>query len=106
MVEADSLPADISLVSDDILKWAIICEVSGRPFMLVRPELEFYRKHGLSLPRKHPDVRCNERMSIRHPREFHKRACSICGKEMVSVFAAADARKILCEGCYQQEMYG
>lgn len=31
--------------SDDILTKAIICEVSGRPFRIVKQELEFYRRH-------------------------------------------------------------
>ena len=106
MVEGSELSDDISTVSDEILNEAIICEVTGRPFLLVKPELEFYRKHNLPLPRKHPDVRYAERMALRNPRTLHKRGCSVCGSEMVAVFPAGDSRKVLCDVCYQKEIYG
>jgi hypothetical protein len=52
-----------TLKSDsDIMKVAIKCEVSGKLFRIIKSELEFYRKYGLPLPRKHPDVRHMERM--------------------------------------------
>ncbi|USN56210.1 MAG: hypothetical protein H6766_03940 [Candidatus Peribacteria bacterium] len=49
----------------DILRYAIRCEVSGKLFRLIPQEIEFYKKHNLSLPRKHPDVRHAERMEMR-----------------------------------------
>jgi hypothetical protein len=51
--------------SDDIIRQVIICEISGRPFMIQKAELEFYRKHNLPIPRRHPDVRHEERMKLR-----------------------------------------
>ncbi|MDR0650606.1 MAG: hypothetical protein LBG59_04305 [Candidatus Peribacteria bacterium] len=106
MIKGSQLPIDSTEVSEDILKTAIICEVSGRPFMLVKPELEFYRNHQLPLPRKHPDVRYAERMALRNPRALHLRMCDKCGKEMVSMYPTEDTRKIYSEMCYQQEIYG
>jgi hypothetical protein len=44
-INTQKLPNMINEVSDDILSKAIICEVFGRPFRIVKPELEFYRKH-------------------------------------------------------------
>ena len=105
IVEAAQLSDDISTVSDEILNIAIKCEVSGRLFLLVKPELEFYKKYNLPLPKRHPDVRYTERMALRNPRKLHKRTCSTCEKEMVSVFSANDERKVLCEECYQKEIY-
>jgi hypothetical protein len=63
-LKASMLPEDISKIPDDILNWAVECEVSGKPFRIVKPELEFYRKHKLPIPRKHPDVRYRERTKI------------------------------------------
>jgi len=120
----DQVPADISTVTDDILHKIIKCEVSGRPFRIIKQELDFYRKHNLPLPRKHPDVRHEERLRQRPPCELHFRNCDKCRIEMVSVYAKKDEnlendenvgqnnillwneQKVYCEKCYQQEIYG
>ena len=106
IIEGIQIPRDISQVNEDILHYAISCEISGRPFMLTKSELEFYRKHQLPIPRKHPDVRYTERMALRHPRELHKRGCDQCGKEIVSVFPTESEKRIVCDECYSQEVYG
>jgi hypothetical protein len=59
------LPESIHEVQDDILKIAITCEVSAKPFRITTQELAFYRKHNIPLPRKHPDIRHTERMKLR-----------------------------------------
>ncbi len=50
---------------EKILNYAIKCEVSGKLFRLVKQEIEFYIKHKLPLPRKHPDIRHQERLALR-----------------------------------------
>ena len=54
--------------------------------MIQKAELEFYRKHNLPLPRKHPDVRHEERMKLRPGRTLYLRNCDQCEKEMLSVY--------------------
>ena len=41
---------DITMVKDDVLQKALICEESNRPFNLRKDELEFFRKHVIPLP--------------------------------------------------------
>jgi exodeoxyribonuclease-3 len=41
----DGFPEDIIKIPDDVLNWAIECEVTKRPFRIIKQELEFYRKH-------------------------------------------------------------
>ncbi len=117
----DDIPSDISQVSDDILKQIFICEVSDRPFRVIKQELAFYRKHNLPLPRKHPDVRHQERLNQRAPRELHLRNCDKCWIDMLSVYKKDNSRplspsdsspnrgafigKIYCEKCYNKEVY-
>ena len=45
IIPASKLPADITQIPDDILNWAIECEVTGKPFRIIKKELDFYRKH-------------------------------------------------------------
>ncbi|MDR0650598.1 MAG: hypothetical protein LBG59_04260 [Candidatus Peribacteria bacterium] len=61
-----------ALVNDDsILKKIIICAESGRPFIIQRLELDFYRKMGLPLPKLHPDLRHAEKMKLRQNKLFY-----------------------------------
>jgi hypothetical protein len=45
------------LSNDDVLKKIVICAESGRPFRIMKQELDFYRKHAIHLPRFHFDLR-------------------------------------------------
>lgn len=63
-IPASRLPETIETIPDDILNWAILCEASNKPFRITRAELEFYRRHRLPIPRKHPDERYKERTKI------------------------------------------
>ncbi|MDP2670450.1 MAG: hypothetical protein Q8O99_06060 [bacterium] len=65
IVLAKDLPDTIIEVTDDILQYAIQCEVTGKLFRIQPQELAFYRKHNIPLPRKHPDQRHLERLALR-----------------------------------------
>ena len=101
----DQIPNDIATVTDDILKQVIICEISKRPFMIQKAELEFYRKHNLPLPRRHPDVRHEERMKLRPGRTLYLRNCDQCNRTMLSVYDKEYDWKVYCEHCYQKEVF-
>jgi len=77
ILKANEIP-DIKDVQDDILNQAIECEVTKRPFRIIKQELEFYRKNGLQLPKRHPDQRHIDRMNVRNPRKLRDRKCAKC----------------------------
>ncbi|EKE27935.1 MAG: Caib/baif family protein [uncultured bacterium (gcode 4)] len=62
MIPASKLPEHISDIPDDILNWAIECDITSKPFRIVKQELDFYRKHSLPIPKLHPDQRYSERL--------------------------------------------
>jgi hypothetical protein len=95
-----------NLTDEEILKWAIRCEVSGKPFRIVKLELDFYRRNKLPLPSKHPDIRHAERMSMRPPRDLFLRNCDKCKQETLSVYSDTSWYKVYCEACYNKEIYG
>ena len=101
----DQIPQDISQVGDDILDSILICEKSWRPFKITKTELSFYHSYDLPLPRKHPDVRHQERISKRQARDLHIRNCIHCQKQFLSVYDETHKEKIFCEDCYAHEMY-
>jgi len=65
VIQGKDLPETIDEVQDDILHYAIACEVTGKLFRIQPQELVFYRKHHIPLPRKHPDQRHLERLALR-----------------------------------------
>ena len=75
IIPASKLPDSIESIPDDILNWAIECEVTKKPFRIIKQELEFYRKHHLPIPRRHPDQRHLDRMKMRNPRKLFERLC-------------------------------
>ncbi|MBU0626692.1 hypothetical protein KKH82_04665 [Patescibacteria group bacterium] len=76
-MDAKNLP-NIKEVTDEILGQAIVCEVTGRPFRVIRSELEYYRNNQIDLPRRHPDQRHYDRMALRNPRKLFDRKCDKC----------------------------
>lgn len=105
IIPADKIPEDIQEIPDDILNWAIKCSVSGRAFRITPQELQFYRKHNIWVPKKHPDIRHIERMELRSPRKLYKRKCDECNKEITSPFHDDVTREVLCDVCYNMKYY-
>jgi len=99
------LPENISDIPDDILNWALTCEVSRRPYRIIKKELEFYRKHNLPIPRRHPDQRHLDRMSLRNPRKLYDRNCMKCGIEIKTTYSPERPEIVYCEECYKKEIY-
>jgi len=69
------LPDNIKDIPDDILNWALTCEVTNKPYRIIKQELQFYREHNLPIPRRHPDQRHKDRMALRNPRKLWNRQC-------------------------------
>ncbi|NUJ98001.1 hypothetical protein HGA92_04420 [Candidatus Gracilibacteria bacterium] len=105
IIPASKLPENITDIPDDILNWAIECEVTKKPFRIIKEELAFYRKHNLPIPRRHPDQRHLDRMSLRNPRHLYSRNCDKCGKEIQTTYAPERPEIVYCEECYNREIY-
>ena len=81
------------------------CEVSQKPFKIIRQELAFYIENGMNLPTKHPDTRHQERMNMRNPRKLYERDCDECGTKIITTYSPNRPEKILCEDCYRKHVY-
>jgi hypothetical protein len=80
--------------------------VTGKPFKLIKQELEFYRKYLLPLPTKHPDQRHLERLALKTPRKLFERNCMKCWSEIRTGYAPERPETIYCSACYYKEIYG
>jgi len=104
-VDAARLPESIADIPDDILNWAVTCEVSGRPFKIIKQELEFYRQLDIPIPHLHPDERHNRRMKLRPSRVFFDRTCDKCQKAIRTTFSPDRQETVFCEECYLETVY-
>ncbi|MBI3335326.1 MAG: hypothetical protein HY001_02410 [Candidatus Portnoybacteria bacterium] len=79
-IKKDEMPSTIEEVGDDILNEVLACEDCGKNFRIIKPELDFYRKMHLSLPRKDFECRHQARMAKRTPRTLWHRSCQCAGR--------------------------
>ncbi len=105
IIPASKLPDNISDIPDDILNRAVECEITKKPFKIIKQELEFYRKHNLPIPRRHPDQRHLDRIALRNPRKLYDRKCDKCKKEIKTTYAPDRTEIVYCEECYNWEIY-
>jgi len=105
IIPAAKLPDSIGDVPDDILNWALKCSVTGRPFRIVKQELDFYRKMRLPVPRLHPDERHKRRIALRNPRKLFSRSCAKCSAPIQTTYTPECPEIVYCESCYLKEVY-
>ncbi|MDD5769951.1 MAG: hypothetical protein PHE25_03205 [Candidatus Gracilibacteria bacterium] len=105
MYSNTSLLEDVNKVPDDILNRAIECEITKKPFRIIKQELDFYRKHNLPIPKRHPDQRHLDRMKLRNPRKLFDRKCDKCGKNIKTTYSPERPEIVYCEECYNREIY-
>ena len=105
VLPAEKLPADISDTPDDILNWAIECEITKKPFRIIPQELKFYRKHWLPIPKRHPDQRHLDRVKLRNPRKLYERKCDKCKIDISTTYAPERKEIVYCEDCYWKKVY-
>ncbi len=83
----------------------LTCAKSGRKFRLVKSELEFYQQQGLPHPTLHPDERHYARLARRNRRKLFIRKCDACSVALESTYAPDAKERVLCEKCFQVEVY-
>jgi hypothetical protein len=105
VIPAAKLPASIDRIPDDITNWAIECDVTKKPFRIVRQELEFYRDMKLPIPRLHPDERHLKRMALRNPRKLWNRKCAKCKDPIATSYSPERPETVYCEKCYLEAVY-
>ena len=105
IISADKLLNDISQIPDDILYWAIECEITKKLFRILKQELDFYRKYNLPIPKRHPNQRHLDRMALRNPRKLYDRKCDKCSKDIKTTYSPDRSEIIYCEDCYNKTLY-
>ncbi len=105
IIKYADLPQNIDETPLDILKKAILCEKSNRPFRITASEFQFYKAMKLPLPNIHPLLRIEKILKLVKTGKKYKATCVKCGEKIETVFDPEDKYIFYCEKCYQQEIY-
>ena len=105
ILAAESLPDDIQDVTDEILEKIIFDQANNKHFRFIRPELEFYRRYRIPLPREHPSIRMQKwRNHFNLRLQFFRRSCPICEAEFETTYLPDFQGTVYCESCYQKQL--
>lgn len=96
---------DTNNVSEKILDKAMVCNVTDRPFRMVKMELDFYQKYNLPIPRKHYDERFRERLGRIPWIYLSLRKCDDCGKDILSSYNKDTWIDVMCDECFNKLLY-
>ncbi len=103
---ASVVPDHVRDAADDVLQSTFACSTTGRPFRVMKQELEFYRRQTIPLPVSAPLERIKSRLGFFRIGEVQRRKCDGCAGLIDTVQAEAGNRPVLCERCFQVEVYG
>lgn len=97
-------PDHIRDVRDDVLKQTLRCEKTGRPYRIIRQELEYYRSNNLPLPRMSPIARLRQRLKFFNIYPVREIECALTGE---TILTAQDPRRpqIYSEEAFQREFF-
>ena len=99
------IPDSINDVDNSICDRILRCKQTKRPYKIVRPELQFYRKMQIPIPRLCPDARHAQRLQLRNPRMLWRRSCDTCDAAFETSYAPARPERVHCEHCYQELLF-
>jgi len=104
VLSKNEIPKNIRDVKDDILDGAVRCEVTEKPFRIIREELEFYRRQNLPIPMIHPAERLRSRFSWMGFFNFAEADCVKCGSKIIGNISKNFDKNIYCQSCYNKEI--
>ncbi len=94
------VPSAITEVPDTLCDEILACEDCQKNYKIQKPELVFYRKQNLPIPKSCPNCRHIKRMKLRNPRDLFERVCDNCEENILTSFAPDRPEIVYCEKCY------
>jgi len=76
------------------------CNRCGKSFGIIEMEKQFLNKYGYPYPENCPKCRHTERQELRGWRDFYKRPCDRCGKEIITIYPPESQLIVYCEPCF------
>lgn len=98
-------PDTIQEVTENVTEEILKCETSGKNYKIIKPELDLLKKLDMPLPKECFFERNKRRNHMRNPWELFERKCENNGEPILTSYSPERPEKILCENCYNDELY-
>ena len=97
-------PDTINEVEDSIVDEILACSLCSRNYRITVPELKFYRRQSLPIPRNCFYCRHKARKSLKNPRQLFDRTCEKCQAPIRTTYQESQPEIVYCESCYLKEV--
>lgn len=101
-VSWEHVPENIEALPDNFHQQVLACVECARNYRLTGPELKFYQKMGISVPKVCFQCRYVKRRNLRNPRKLIDRFCEDCGVKIKTTFPLENPSLVYCEKCYHE----
>jgi len=81
------------------------CQNCKSSFIIDASDFDFYEKIQVPAPTLCPDCRYQRRIANRNEWNFYKRNCSLCGKDMVSIYNPSYPGPVYCGPCFWSDKW-
>lgn len=115
--KAEEIAQTSSEAGEQICQEVLACMECKKNYKIIKPELDFYVRMKLPIPRRCPDCRYRLRLNAHNPKVMFERQCACivsvhgnhragrCANRFVTKYkAGALPEKVYCEPCYQSEV--
>lgn len=82
------------------------CQNCKNDFTIEPDDFGFYVKMEVDAPKMCPECRAQLRLSFRNERNFYKRKCDKCSKDVVSMYSPNKQFKVWCYDCWFSDDWG
>ena len=82
------------------------CQNCKKDFTIEPDDFAFYEKMKVPAPTFCPECRLQRRLSFRNERMLYKRACDLCGKEVISIYHPETKCAMYCRDCWWSDKWG
>ena len=81
------------------------CQNCKKNFIIESEDFNFYEKIKVPTPTFCPDCRAQRRFIWRNERSLHKRPCSYCKKDFISIYNNGVPFPVYCHTCYYSDSW-
>ncbi|MBI5621581.1 zinc-ribbon domain containing protein [Candidatus Falkowbacteria bacterium] len=76
------------------------CKNCNHPFTITDADKTFYARINVPAPTLCPDCREQRRLVFRNERNYYRRQCDLCQKNIISVYDPAVTSNVYCNACW------
>lgn len=82
-----------------------VCQACRQEFEIRDADFNFYEQVRTAPPLYCPDCRMAKRLMFRNERTLYKRACDLCKKDMITVYAPTSPFLVYCHDCWWSDKW-